>query len=130
MFNLCFRTLVLTIVLFCFMDNGIFFIFSSQDVVAAEKKKQMVAEQVMIDHLSRQALIEIHSESIHYISFLYMTSALEWSTQRFPYFSLFTALFFPTRLLAQQKYLTVLFTKYFLSKELSKYFLPKNLMVI
>ena len=139
MFNLCFRTLVLTIVLFCFMDNGVFFIFSSQDVVAAEKKKQMVAEQVMIDHLSRQALIEIHSENIHYISFLfyffififlnfilflnftilywfcqiskwirhrspsslsyisflYMTSALEWSTQRFPYFLCLLHFFFP-----------------------------------
>ena len=35
------------------MDNGVFFIFSSQEFVAAEKKKQMVAEQVMIDHLSR-----------------------------------------------------------------------------
>ncbi|KAI4546735.1 hypothetical protein MG293_003290 [Ovis ammon polii] len=52
---------------------------SDADVVAAEKKKQMVAEQVMIDHLSRQVLIEIHSESIRYISFLCMTSALEWA---------------------------------------------------
>ena len=92
---LCFRTLVLTVVLFCFMDNGVFFIFSSQDVVAAEKKKQMVAEQVMIDHLSRQVLTEIHSESIRYISFLCMTSALEWSAQRFPYFLCLPHFFFP-----------------------------------
>ena len=33
-----------------------------------------------------------------------------------PLYSLFTALFFPTRLFAQQKYLKVLFTKHFLSK--------------
>ena len=155
MFNLCFRTLVLTIVLFCFMDNGVFFIFSSQDVVAAEKKKQMVAEQVMIDHLSRQALIEIHSENIHYISFLFYffkfyfifklynivlvlpnikmnppqvsllpplhflfihDICIGMVNSEVSILSLFTALFFPTRLLAQQKYFTVLFTKYFLSK--------------
>ena len=52
-FNLYFRTLVLTIGLFCLMDSDIFFIFSSQETVAAEKKKQTVAEQVMTDHLSR-----------------------------------------------------------------------------
>lgn len=48
-----FRVLVLTTVLFCFMDNEIFKIFSSQEMVAAQRKKQTVAEQVMIDHLSR-----------------------------------------------------------------------------
>ena len=36
------------------MDNEILKIFdSSQEIVAAERKKQTVAEQVMTDHLSR-----------------------------------------------------------------------------
>ncbi|KAJ8783675.1 hypothetical protein J1605_008718 [Eschrichtius robustus] len=35
------------------MDSDIFFIFFSQETVAAEKKKQTVAEQVTTDHLSR-----------------------------------------------------------------------------
>ena len=51
--GLDFRTPVLTTVLFCFMDSEIFFVFPFQELVAAEKKKQTVAEQVMIDHLSR-----------------------------------------------------------------------------
>lgn len=51
--GLDFKTLLLTIVLFCFTDREIFFVFSSQEIVAAEKKKQTVEEQVMIDHLSR-----------------------------------------------------------------------------
>lgn len=56
------------------MDNEIFKIFSSQEMVAAQRKKQTVAEQVMIDHLSRWELVVMsernHSESFHYIFFL------------------------------------------------------------
>lgn len=56
------------------MDNEIFKIFSSQEMVAAQRKKQTVAEQVMIDHLSRWELVVMsernYSKSFHYIFFL------------------------------------------------------------